>query len=135
MFNQKQGEYGGATVIAEGVRVEGNFTGEGSMQIDGIVQGSISTGQAVTIGKSAEIQANIKAAVVVVAGRIRGNIVAKDRLELTTGSRVDGDVTTKTLVMAEGAVLNGKCTMNGNESTKTVAPKEFVPPLKRQTTP
>ena len=129
MFTQKP-EFAGGTVIAEGVRVEGNFTGDGSMVIDGIVQGTIAAGQAVAIGKSADIQANIKAGSVVVAGRVKGSIVAKERIELVAGSRVDGDVTTKVLVIAEGAVLNGKCTMGGSETVKPMTPKE---PAKRPT--
>jgi cytoskeletal protein CcmA (bactofilin family) len=96
------------------------------MVIDGVVQGTISTGQNIAIGKNAQIEANIKAGSVVVAGRVKGNIIAKDRLELTPGSRVDGDVTTKTLVVAEGAILNGKCSMGGTESgnARPPGPKE-----------
>ncbi|KKU48687.1 hypothetical protein A3H10_00930 [Candidatus Uhrbacteria bacterium RIFCSPLOWO2_12_FULL_46_10] len=126
MFNKNQGAFEGATVIAEGVHVEGNFVGEGSMLICGAVQGTITTNQNLTIGKSAQIDANVKAESVVVSGHVKGNIAAKDRLELTPGSRVDGDVITKTLVVAEGAILNGKCTMGGIESggIKPVNPKD-----------
>jgi cytoskeletal protein CcmA (bactofilin family) len=94
------------------------------MQIDGLVQGTITAGQTVTVGKNAEIQASIKAAAVIVAGRVKGNVVAKDRVELVAGSRLDGDVTTKTLVVAEGATLNGKCAMNGAGSEGRGSGKE-----------
>ncbi|OGL87500.1 hypothetical protein A3I40_02375 [Candidatus Uhrbacteria bacterium RIFCSPLOWO2_02_FULL_48_12] len=126
MFTQKQSKFEGTTIIAEGVRVEGNFVGEGSMVIDGIVQGTISTAHSITIGKTAQIEASIKAGSIIVAGHVRGNIIAKDRLELTPGSRVDGDVAAKTLVVAEGAILNGKCAMGGAEGggAKPVSPKE-----------
>lgn len=134
MFTQKQSKFEGTTIIAEGVRVEGNFVGEGSMVIDGTVQGTITTSQDVNIGKTAQIEASIKAGSIVVAGHVKGNIIAKDRLELAPGSRVDGDVTTKILVVAEGAILNGKCTMGGAEggNAKQVSPKEGNNGIKRQ---
>ena len=133
MFSKAQGSFEGTTVIAEGVHVEGNFVGEGSMVIDGVVQGTITTSQNITIGKTAQIEASIKAGSIVVAGRVKGNIVAKDRLELTPGSRVDGDITTKTLVMADGAILNGKCLMGGAENggTKQISPKDSNNSIKR----
>lgn len=123
MFTPKPGGYEGMTVIAEGVRVDGDFTGDGTMTIDGAVHGTITTSQAIVVGKTAHIEATLKVGSIVVSGRVRGNIVAKDRVELTAGSRVDGDVTAKTLVVAEGATLNGKCTMGG-EANRTAAPKE-----------
>lgn len=126
MFTQKQSKFEGTTIIAEGVHVEGNFVGESSMVIDGAVQGTITTGQNLTIGKTAQIDANIKAGSIVVSGRVKGNIVAKDRLELAPGSRVEGDISTKTLVVAEGAILNGKCMMGAIEGggARVSGPKE-----------
>lgn len=133
MFTQKQSKFEGTTIIAEGVRVEGNFVGEGSMAIDGIVQGTISTAHNITIGKTAQIEASIKAGSIIVAGHVKGNVMAKDRLELAPSSRIDGDVTTKILIVAEGAILNGKCSMGGIENTgiKTVVVKENNNSIKR----
>lgn len=131
---KNQGSFEGTTVIAEGVRVEGNFAGESSMVIDGIVQGTISTGQNLNIGKTAKIEANIKAGSIIVAGQVKGNIVAKDRLELTPGSRVEGDISTKTLVVADGAILNGKCMMGGTgESAKPLGNTKEYNGAKRAT--
>lgn len=118
MFNGKREGSGAATVIAEGVKVEGNFTGDGPMVIDGSVVGVINTNETVEIGQAAKIDANIKAGSVVVGGHVKGNIVARERLELLAGSRVDGDVTTKSLVVAEGACLNGKCLMDTEKPTR-----------------
>lgn len=119
MFNQKKEGYEGTTVIAEGVRVQGDFRGEGPMIIDGIVQGTIATSQEIEVGPQAVIEADISAGALVVAGKIKGNIVVKDRLELHSGSHVEGDIVTRTLVVGEGAVLNGRCTMSGKEAPRT----------------
>lgn len=133
MFTQKREGFQGTTVIAEGVRVEGDFAGVGGMVIDGTVVGTVTTDQSVEVGKNARIEASVKAGSVIVAGHIKGNIAARERLELRPGSRVDGDIATKILVVAEGANLNGKCTMNGGDGPKTSTAKDqgAVPP-KRQ---
>ncbi len=128
MFNQKKGEFEGTTVIAEGVRVQGDFKGEGPMIIDGIVQGTISTAAGVEVGPSAAIEADISAGSLVVAGKIKGNIMAKDRLELLSGSHVEGDVVTRILVIGEGATLNGRCTMNKDKE----APRQTDTPKPKQ---
>jgi len=119
MFTSKEEGFSGTTVIAEGVHVDGNFQGDGPMIIDGIVKGLISTSKTVEIGHSANIEANIKAGSVIIAGHVKGNISAKDRLELVAGSRVEGDVSAKILVIAEGAILNGKCNMSSSAITNT----------------
>lgn len=127
MFNAKREGSGVATVIAEGVKVEGNFTGDGPMVIDGSVVGVINTNESVEIGQAAHIDANIRASTVVVGGHVKGNIVARERLELLAGSRVDGDVNTKSLIIAEGAMLNGKCSMD-NEKPSRTSKAQATPP-------
>src|SRR3989338_10724610 len=109
MFTAKQEGFQGTTIIAEGVKVEGNFVGVGAMVINGTVIGTISTDQNIEIGQNARIEANIKAVSVTVAGHVKGNITTRERLELLPGSHVEGDINAKTLVVAEGAVMNGKC--------------------------
>lgn len=99
------------TIIAQGVKVEGDFHSSGDVIIDGEVVGSIETAQALTIGESARIHANIEARSATVAGEIKGNIIAHDRLELLATSVVEGDIETADLHIASGAQVNGEVTM------------------------
>lgn len=121
MFNQKKDGYEGTTVIAEGVKVQGEFRGEGPMVIDGIVHGTITTKKNIDIGQTAKIDADIKAGSIVVAGKIKGNIVALERIEIAAGGRIDGDVMTSRLIIADGAILNGRCTMSQEKEVKEEA--------------
>jgi cytoskeletal protein CcmA (bactofilin family) len=123
MFGAKRDGYQGTTVIAEGVRVEGDFSGAGAMVVDGTVVGTLTTDQHVEVGKNARIEAAVKAGSVTVAGHIRGNVTVRDRLELLTGSRLDGDVAAAVLVVAEGAVLNGRCAMGAERGSGGARPK------------
>lgn len=99
------------TIIAQGVKVEGDFHSSGDVIIDGEVTGSIETTQALTIGESARIHANVEARSASIAGEVRGNIVAHDRLELLATSVVEGDISTADLLVASGAQINGDVTM------------------------
>lgn len=96
------------TLIARGVRVEGEFTSQGDVAIEGEVSGTLTCSGALTVGVEAKIKADVKAMDVVVAGIIEGNINASRRLELKSGARVTGDVTCEVIVVEGGASLNGR---------------------------
>ncbi len=108
------------TVIAQGVKVEGDFASQGDVVIDGEVAGTIRTASALRVGETAAIEANVQAQSAVVAGRIRGNLQVEDRLELLETSRVDGDVSARVLSVAAGAQVNGRVAM-GKEAEEDEA--------------
>lgn len=106
------------TIIAQGVKVEGDFHSQGDVVIDGEVNGSIETTQTLTIGQSARIHADVTAKSAVIAGEVKGNIHASERLELLATSVIQGDVETQNLSIATGARVNGKITMGEMEKTE-----------------
>lgn len=107
MPNQNAGE----TIIAQGVRVEGEFHSQGDVVIDGEVAGSVETQSALTVGETAKIHADVKARNAVVAGEVVGNIFVSEMLELLATSHVKGDVVTNRISVAAGARINGKVSM------------------------
>ncbi|MEK7211672.1 MAG: polymer-forming cytoskeletal protein [Patescibacteria group bacterium] len=114
------------TVIAAGVRVDGNFNSRGNVLIEGIVKGSIKTDRDLKIGEKAKIYAAVAATNIYVSGEVQGNIKATGRLELAETARIFGDAEVKILVVAPGAVLNGKCSMIGVEAPAALdMEKEF----------
>lgn len=100
------------TIIAQGVKVEGDFRADGDVVIDGEVSGSVATEKFLRIGETAKIKADVKAHSAVIAGEVQGNILAQEMLELLATSRVKGDITTKRISVASGAQVNGKLTMD-----------------------
>lgn len=104
---------GEETVIAHGVRVEGEFVSQGNVVIEGDVQGSIQTAGDLRIGEEAKITADVTAANAVVAGEIRGNIQVAGKIELLPSSKIIGDVTAAVLSVGAGAQVNGRVTMDG----------------------
>jgi cytoskeletal protein CcmA (bactofilin family) len=99
--------------LGQGSRVEGKLTFEGSVRIDGQVEGEISAQDTVIIGDSAELTAQIHANTVVVHGRVNGDITARKRVELNAPATVVGNISTPSLVIHEGVVFEGHCTMGG----------------------
>lgn len=109
---QPEGPIGTATAfLGKGAKIVGTISFDGPAQIEGEVEGEITSRDTLTIGKTAVLKASVKGAIVIVHGQVTGDVTATTRLELIAPSRIDGDVTTATLVVQEGAVLNGRCTM------------------------
>jgi len=102
---------GSETIIAQGVKVEGEFRSNGNVVIDGELNGSITTEQFLHVGETAVIRANVSAKNAVVAGVIVGNVMAPEGLELISSSRVDGDIQTGKISIAPGARVNGRISM------------------------
>jgi cytoskeletal protein CcmA (bactofilin family) len=102
------------TVIAKGVRIEGDFGGEGDMRIEGEVSGKLTVGGTLTVGHEANIKAEIKAGSAIVLGTIEGNITAEKRIDLKGTAHVTGDVKTQTLAVEPGAKINGSVAIGGN---------------------
>ncbi len=112
---------GEETIIAHGVRVEGDFVSQGNVIIEGDVQGTIQTAGDLRIGDEAKITADVTAANATVSGEIRGNIQVSGKLELLPSSKIIGDITADVLSIGAGAQINGKITMDGRPVKKEIA--------------
>lgn len=119
MFTKSDASASLETIIGPSVTVEGGFVSQGDVRIEGSLTGSLSTAGSLVVGEQAHINANVQASNAFIAGYIKGNLVVKDRLELSPTSKIDGDIITKVLVVAEGAQISGKCQMNASIATPT----------------
>jgi cytoskeletal protein CcmA (bactofilin family) len=99
------------SIIGPGMRVDGGCQTEGSLRIEGIVEGSVRAGKAVVIGPDGVVTGDVVAPDVVVAGRVQGSITASSRLDLEATCKVDGEITASRVRLAEGGVVNGKVSM------------------------
>lgn len=98
------------TIIAKGQTLEGALRGEGTIQVEGTVSGEISLRGAVIVAFGGTITGPVEAEVVRVAGHMEGNVTAREHLRLERTGRIDGDVSTVSLVVDDGAHFNGRCT-------------------------
>ena len=112
--------------LGKGSRITGKLTFEGAVRIEGHIDGEISAQDTLTIGESAVINAQITGSTVVVHGRVTGDIVARKRLEIRAPGKVIGNISTPSLVINEGVVFEGQCTMSGAAETPRVEKERKV---------
>ncbi|MGB9780568.1 bactofilin family protein [Caldanaerobacter sp.] len=99
------------TVIGKNTFFEGTIRSEGTLRIDGNFTGQIETKGNVIIGEGAKVEANISSDNVVVSGEVKGNILAKGQLKITSTGKVYGDIEVQNLMIEEGAIFDGKSKM------------------------
>ena len=114
MADQQGGE---VTIVGQGAKLEGTVVSAGSLRIDGQVKGQVNAEGDVLLSPQSQVEADIRAQNVSVAGRFNGNIVVKDRAHLAKGGRIDGNITSKTLVVEEGGVFHGQSIMDAGASS------------------
>ena len=100
----------GSTIIAQGITFTGTIRGEGVIQVEGVVEGEFDMTGAVVVAESGLVRGPVAADVVRVAGRVEGNVHAREHMRLEPTGSLDGDVTTASLVVEDGGSLNGRCT-------------------------
>jgi cytoskeletal protein CcmA (bactofilin family) len=96
------------SVLSEGDALVGQLLISGDGHLMGSFEGQVDCAGALLIGKDARVRANVRAETVLVAGSLKGTVVAKGRLELTASGRLEGDAQTASLVVQEGAVHFGR---------------------------
>jgi len=114
MFNKEKEELSikeAETIIGPSIKVKGNFHGQGSMIIEGIVEGSVKTNKSLLVKSKSKILASIEAGEAKIGGEVTGNIKIKGYLEIASTAKVFGDIEASELSIERGALINGKCTM------------------------
>ncbi len=110
------------SIIGPGMTVVGDCTTDGTIRIEGRVEGSVRAGKAVVIGKEGVVDGDVSTQDAVVSGTVTGTLVAASRLEIQATARIEGEVRAKRMQLEEGAVLNGTVRM-GETSMGSAAPE------------
>jgi cytoskeletal protein CcmA (bactofilin family) len=99
------------TLLAKGVLLTGQIRVEGTVRIDGRLDGEIQTKGQVIIGEDGLVQGTIMAGTVISSGRIKANVTAIERVQLLKTATLIGEVHTPVLIMEEGAKIQGMTDM------------------------
>ncbi len=92
--------------------LEGRFAARGNLKIDGRFEGEALLVDQLSVGPRARVRTSIAAASVVIEGVVIGNISASRRVLLLSTARVLGDIKTPELIIQDGVVLEGRCTIS-----------------------
>jgi len=101
-----------ATIIGKETSFKGNITSQGTIRIDGQHEGELTTDGDLVVGESGKLTSLVKVRSALIAGSVKGNIEASDKLELLPSAKVYGDIKVGTLTIGEGAVFRGACHMS-----------------------
>ena len=109
-----------STVIGKGIHVKGEITGSAPIEVWGSIEGKAGTEGLFWVREGGKVGGEIAATNIVVEGQVDGTISAKDKAELRSSCKVEGDVTAKTVAIAEGSFFEGRVHMGGSGSSKQV---------------
>lgn len=96
------------SIIGAGMRVVGDCETEGTLRVEGHLQGTVRAGKAVVVGKDGTVLGDILTQDAIVGGKVTGCIVAESRLELQATCVVDGEVHARRIKLDEGGRVNGE---------------------------
>jgi len=100
------------TFIGKGSEFVGKLTFEGTVRIDGKIDGEIFSKGTLIVGPEAEVKAKIHVDTVYISGLVRGNISAAKKIVMKAPGRLYGNIQTPTLVVEEGVIFEGNCKMD-----------------------
>lgn len=106
------------SIIGPGMKVVGDCDTDGTIRIDGHVDGTVRAGKAVVVGKDGFVDGDIHTQDAVVSGRIEGTLTAESRLELQATCRIEGEVFARRMQLEEGAILNGNIQMGEEAASR-----------------
>ena len=108
------------TFLGKGAQFKGIISFEGTIRIDGKLEGEIHTKGTLVLGEHAVIEGDISADVVVSGGRITGNIIASEKVQLLSTGIVLGTIKTPLLSIEEGVRFSGTCDVEGRGEVRTL---------------
>lgn len=119
--NDSPAREGVISIIGPGMRVLGDCDTEGTLRIEGTVEGVVRAGKAVVVGKEGVVDGDIITQDAVIGGRVNGSIVAESRLELQATCVVEGEIEARRIKLEEGGTVQGMMHI-GEVTSKSASP-------------
>lgn len=112
---------GSTTLLGEGTRFVGQFSGNGHFVICGEVEGDCDIDGSLTIAVDGKWKGSISAQNVVVAGEVNGEVQAGGQLEVAASAKITGTLTGSSIAIAEGAVIEGGVNVSSKPDDSAIA--------------
>jgi cytoskeletal protein CcmA (bactofilin family) len=105
--------------IGRSLTIKGEISGGESLYIDGRIEGTINIPEhRVTVGRNGMVTADVNARECVIMGKVNGNVICSDRLDIRSEGSVTGDVVTQRISVEDGAILKGSVQVQATEQKK-----------------
>lgn len=109
--DKQQGNSSIQNIIAKGTRIVGDFSSEGDIRVDGVIEGNVKTPGKVVVGKTGEIIGTLESANAYFEGKFSGKLNLTGTLTLKASAQIEGEVVIQKLAVEPGADFNVTCTM------------------------
>ena len=109
------------SIIGPGMKIVGDCSSDGTIRVEGHVEGSVSAGKSVVVGQQGEVVGDIKTQDAIIAGSVSGSVAAESRVELQSTCRIKGDIQSRRVKLDEGGQVDGRLHMGvrGGDSGKS----------------
>jgi|SRR5687768_5816937 len=124
MAKEQGGQPTSATIsiIAVGTTVKGDCETDGTLRVEGTVEGMIKAGKAVVVGKDGVVIGDIATQDAVIGGKVTGTVIAESRLELQATCVIDGEIRARRVKLDEGGKINGTFAMLNEAANRQPEP-------------
>ncbi|HET8760822.1 MAG TPA: polymer-forming cytoskeletal protein [Nitrospiria bacterium] len=130
MLTKKDGDKRNGTAdeiiafLGKGTRFKGVVTYDGTVRIDGHIEGEVISTGTLIVGETAVIDAEVTVGSLICGGKITGNITATERVQLLNPASVTGSIKTPVLMIEAGVRFNGQCEMKGDSRAEMIVDHE-----------
>ncbi len=110
-------------MIGPQTKITGEISGDEDVEIAGRLEGTINLGKTVLIAQGARVDAKVHAKTVIIAGQVKGDVSADERVELLPSASLEGNIKGPKIVISEGAHFRGNVDMSSRPEFRS-APEE-----------
>lgn len=120
---------GAVSIIGPGMKVTGDCECDGTLRIEGTVEGTVRAGKAVVVGKDGAVKGDIYTQDAIVGGSVNGTLVAESRLELQATCTVEGEIRARRVKLDEGGRIKGTVQVGENAAIPTRESRPSTPSI------
>jgi cytoskeletal protein CcmA (bactofilin family) len=106
------------SIIGPGMKIVGDCSSDGTIRVEGKVEGSVNAGKSVVVGKDGVVKGNISTQDAIIAGTVDGSVTAESRVELQASCRVQGDIRSRRVKLDEGGQVDGQLHMGASAAAR-----------------
>ena len=107
------------SIIGPGMKIVGDCSSDGTIRVEGKVEGSVNAGKSVVVGKDGSVKGDISTQDAIIAGTVNGSVNAESRVELQSTCRVQGDIRSRRVKLDEGGQVDGQLHMGASAATRS----------------
>ncbi|MFQ5888521.1 MAG: polymer-forming cytoskeletal protein [Gemmatimonadota bacterium] len=111
------------SIVGPGMKIVGDCSSDGTIRVEGRVEGSVKAAKSVVVGKDGAVIGDIVTQDAIIAGHVNGSIQAESRVELQATCRIEGDIRSRRVKLDEGGRVDGKLHMGAEPAPTAAAPR------------